>query len=229
MSYVYANQIGCGDQQNPYDYLIQGPNTAFAYPSSLVTMSGKTGNTAPASTSHTMQGFFAEQVSNVGWLTEHQVFYQTLYSTNYPNAWLTQQFIRKSHTNINGVLADYNLGQVYLMNALAMSFITWSSEDFYREPMNHTEANSFTAPVFVNPYSLATGIKNMDMFIHSKNTKFDKLIKNVFQQAYASPDGHGPCGKIITYICNTLDRKMPGWSIPNETITQIWWNMVKNK
>ena len=129
MSYVYANQIGCGDQQNPYDYLIQGPDTAFAYPSSLVTISGKTRNTAPASTSAAMQGFFAEQVSKVGWLSEHQIFYQTLYSTSFPNTWLTQQFIRKCHTNINGALANYNLGQIYLSNALAMSFITW---DRYR-------------------------------------------------------------------------------------------------
>ena len=223
-SYVLASEIGCTQKQIPYDYLM--PGAAFIYPDSIVN-SGKT--TTPAAATHdVMQGFFAEQVAHLGWLDAHELFYRTLNTTTYPNTWLTKQFTKCYYTNINGELAHHNLGQIYLTNAFAMSFIKWSSTDFAIQPLNFNEANSVTASVFTNTITpKATGIKNMNQFIHPNNTKYDKLINNVFQQAYASPDFLGPCGKVIIYICNSLERLMPRWSAPNKTVTQKWWNMFK--
>jgi len=85
-----------------------------------------------------------------------------------------------------------------------------------------------SAPVFVDKSVAATGIMNADAFIHPKSSKYYPMIQLALQQAYAATDFKGPCGSVLTFVCNILERSHTDWKINNNSITANWFKLYKH-
>jgi len=225
MSYVLAADIGCSQPENPYSYLEDGVDTMFLHPQTIAT-SGKTGNTSPGSTTEVIMGFFADQVRIGGWRKHNSEFYHSLYSQSYPNSWIPYHYSNSAHVTINGTMSHYNLGQLYLINSMAWTFLKWPKDSVTYELINVNDPGSRAAPVFANKYALPLGLVNAEEFINP-TPKYGTMIKLALQQAYAYPDIKGPCGGIMTFICNVLDRKHHEWYLKNNSMTAKWWRIVR--
>lgn len=221
MSYVPLSQIGCGDPSNPYEYLETGPGIKFLHPQSIAT-AGKTANISTGAVNEVMQGFFAEQVAHLGWLPVHENYYHKLHSTSFPSSFLPCSISTTSyHMANNKEIHHFNMGQLYLENALAMSFITFPQQSMSRVLVNPHDPDSHSAIVFVDKTVLPNGIKNEDEFINPSK-KYTLMITHAINQAYRYKFNNGPCENILTFICKVLDRKHPGWTSSN-SITAKWW------
>lgn len=221
MSYVPLSKIGCGDPSNPYEYLEAGTETQFLHPQSIAT-AGKTSNIATGAVNEVMQGFFAEQVAHLGWLPVHENYYHKLESTSYPSSFLPCSISPNAfHVANNKEIHHFNMGQLYLANVMAMSFMTFPRHSMARELVNTHDPDSHSALVFVDKTVLPTGIKNEQEFINV-GKKYEHMITHAINQAYLYKFNNGPCGKILTFICKVLDRKHPGWTSSN-SITAKWW------
>ena len=117
------------------------------------------------------------------------------------------------------------MGQLYLANSLAMTFLTFPQHATVRELVNVHDPDSYSALVFVDKTCLPTGIKNDNEFINPSK-KYGTMITHAINQAYRYKFNNGPCGKILTFICKVLDRKYPGWTSSN-SITAKWWATQK--
>jgi hypothetical protein len=221
MSYVLLSKIGCSDPSNPYKHLDVGIETSFLNPQSIST-SGKTGSASTGSVSEVMQGFFAEQVSKHGWLAVHEKYYHSLHSTSFPSSFLPCSISTDSfHTANNQTIQHFNMGQLYLANSLAMTFLTFPQSALARELLNIHDPDSHSALVFGDKLALPNGIKNENDFINLTK-KYELMITHAINQAYRYKFNNGPCGKILNFICKVLDRKYPGWTKSN-SITAKWW------
>ena len=225
MSYVPLSKIGCSDPSNPYEYLEAGIETQFLNPQSIAT-AGKTANIPTGAVNEVMQGFFAEQVSHLGWLPVHEKYYRSLFSTSYPTSFLPCSISTASfHTSNNQEIQHFNMGQLYLANSLAMTFLTFPQHTVARELLNKHNPDSYSALVFVDKLTLPNGIKNDNEF-KNPTEKYGLMITHAINQAYRYKFNNGPCGKILNFICKVLDRKHPGWTNSN-SITAKWWTSQK--
>jgi hypothetical protein len=227
-SYVLAKDIGCSHTYNPYAYLQQGIDTMFTNPQSIAT-SGKTGTVAPGATTEVMMGFFADQVRIGGWKTFHTEFYRSLYSQTYGNDFLPCHYSSACYMTESRRLENHNLGQIYLNNSMAWTFMEFPKDSMAYELINPNDPKGVSAPVFVDKSVAATGIINADAFIHPKGSKYYPMIQLALQQAYAATDFKGPCGSVLTFVCNILGRSHPGWEINNNSITANWYKIYKNR
>ena len=222
MSYVQLSEIGCCEPDNPYSFLEGGPSSMFLYPQSIAT-SGK--STAPAgATTMVMQGWFADQVKQIGWHHGSTLFYRSLLSTSYPSNFLPSAYATGYRTNINGTLEQDNLGQTYLNNAFCWTFLRWPKGSFTYEPVSVNNTCSPYAPVFINQQVIAIGLQNEKELLHPK--KYAILINNALKQAYAAPGMLGPCGMGLVFACNLLQRKYGTKFTESKTQLAKWWKIV---
>ena len=226
MSYVLASDIGCSQPENPYAYLEQGIDVMFSLPGTIAT-GAKCATASPGSVTEVMMGFFANQVSMGGWLNAHTEIYHSLYSQTYPNIFLPCHYANTSFTSNSARVENYNLGQIYLNNSMAWTFMKFPKEAIAYELINPHSPHSVSAPVFVDKSVAATGIINTDAFMDPQSSKkFYPMIQLALQQAYAATDFKGPCGSVLTFMCNVLDRRHRGWE-HNNSITANWWKLYK--
>jgi len=228
-SYVLAKDIGCSHAHNPYSYLAQGIDTMFNNPQSIAT-SGKTGTASPGSTTEVMMGFFANEVMLGGWMPHHTEYYHSLYSQTYGNEFLPSHYANTCYTTNSRRLENHNLGQIYLNNSMAWTFMKFPKESIAYELINPHDPSGVSAPVFTDKFSAATGIINADAFINPKSSsKYYPMIQLALQQAYAATDFKGPCGSVLMFVCNVLTHSRPGWEINNNSITANWYKLYKQR
>ena len=230
MSYVYARDIGCGDPINPFHFMLSGPLPNFEAPQTQLQY-GRTRGVSPGSLNETTQGFYADQVKAQGWTPTVKAFYHHLQSNSYPASWLPCCLSCSTHTSINGTLDFYNLGQLYLNNALAWTFLKFNPEVIAYESTNSSDPNAFMAPVFTQAgkSTIPNGLEmaHTEFLTTNKPHKYSGLLNEALMQAYASQGNHGPCGKTLTFICNQLDAlKGRHWVNSNNTLAK-WWKGKK--
>jgi len=215
MSYVLARDIGCSYKDSPWEYLPQGPNTLFNFPQNPSVMGGKTGTASVNSTTDVGQSFFAYQVARGGWpvakadghVPEPAVWYHSMYSQNYPAHFLPAAWNPGPYSDASGVQTFYNLGQIFLNNAFAMTFLKWRPEDLTMELTDRNAPGSAETPIFVNPAAWPVGLQNVQHLLRgSKDPKYGGLINAVLQQANSANDGAGVCRKVLLYISGHMTR-----------------------
>ena len=228
-SYVLARDIGCSHQENPWAYLDQGVDVMFTHPQSIATTNGKHGDTSAGSITEVMMGFFSDQVRLGGWGDTQTSYYHSLPAQTYPNVFLPCHYASTCYVNNSSRVDNYNLGQIYLNNSMAWCFMKFPKESIAYELINPHEPTSVMAPVFTDKRVAATGIMNTDAFTDPESSpKFYKMIQLALQEAYSAVDFKGPCGSVLTFICNILDRTHPGWDT-KKTITGEWWGIYKQR
>ena len=224
MSYVPIAEIGCCEPENPYSFL-EGPGSMFLHPQSIAT-SGK--STVPAgATTMVMQGWFADQVKQLGWHKGNTLFYRELRSITYPSNFLPEAYRTGFSENINGTLQQANLGQTYLNNALGWTFIHFPKCSYAYEPLAVNNTCSPMAPVFVDPRATGIGLHNEEELLKPK--KYEKLINLALEQAYAAPYMAGPCGKVLIFICNVMTTKYGKRFTESNTNLAKWWKMLSRR
>ena len=225
-SYVLAKDIGCSHSNNPYVYLESGIDVLFNNPNSLATSSKGDGTPVGAKTAVIM-GFFANQVEKGGWRPIHSQAFHSLNSESCQNVFLPVHYSNTCYTNNSARAMNYNLGQIYLQNSFAFTFLEFPATAIAYEPTNPISSDSYLAPVFTDKTVSAIGIKHIPDFISPNNSKkFGAMIQLALQQAYKSTDFKGCCFATLLFICNVLDRRMPGWDNKN-TSTGKWWKLYK--
>ena len=150
MSYVLAADIGCDDFSNPWQFLIEGPDTQFLLHDGSIATFGRCSNTTPGSTTDVMQGWFAQQVAKVGWHQGPNMFYHSLYTTGFPGSFLPCCLACGAHISINGTVEQYNLGQSYLNNALAWTFLEFPKEAIAYQSLDPVSVDSPYVPTITN-------------------------------------------------------------------------------
>ena len=204
-----AKDIGCNGFTDPWNLYELGPRVMFDNPQSIAT-SGKTSNLSPGATTPELQGYFAEFVLRNGWTREAQFQYNTLFSKAYPGVFLPCAFRCGLHVNDSSEIENYNMGQISLNNAMGWVFLDWPNEDIAIVPVNPNNPDDQQVPIFANPITFPKGVKNVQHLLKNEG-KYFPMIQLAVSQAKSSTDGGGCCGQVMTFVKNTLDRKIPGW------------------
>lgn len=227
--YVPLANVGCGYPDNPWAFYPQGVDTMFMFPQTLATF-GRARNTSVTSTMQEAQAFYADQVRLGGWTPPCENLYVYLYSTSYPGNFLPRQYNAGMHIDVNSDVNQYNLGQIYLNNAFTWTFIKFNPRALALVPFNRMDPSSYPVPKFVSDNALPIGLMHMDILANNpkENKKYGRMIELAINEALKSKDGLGPCGRALTYICQTLDIKRPKWKSKNVLMGR-WWNLVKEK
>lgn len=226
MSYVQLNEVGCSQPETPWDFYAQGPGTMFNHPQTVATQ-GKATNASPGAVSGVGQAFYAEQVKLGGWSTATQSLYNTLGSTAYGGSFLPQAWNVGMHVTQNGDLNNYNLGQIYLANAMSWTFLEWSEDQWAYQPFNRNDPDSIYVPVFLTPLAQPIGLANIEEFKRGTyGKKYGMLLTNAIAQARSAQDALGPCGKVLRFYCTIMDRREPGWTKNVPGIGE-WWDATK--
>jgi hypothetical protein len=226
MSYVYARDIGCGDPINPFHFMLSGPLANFEAPQTQLQY-GRTRGVSAGALNETTQGFYADQVKASGLTPTARAFYHNLTSNSYPGSWIPCCLACSTHTSLNGTLEFYNLGQIYLNNALAWTFLKFNPKVIAYEPTDRNNAASILAPTFTQAgkNTLPTELDSTNLkFLTSKGPhKYSSLLNEALMQAYASQNMYGCCGKTLTFICNQLDARGGRDWVNGGTVLGKWW------
>ena len=132
------------------------------------------------------------------------------------------------HIDGSARLVNYNMGQIYLNNAAAWTFIGWDEQDVAYEPFNRHNPDSILVPAFINKFAQPQGIVNLlNLLNGTTDKKYGKLVALMLEQAYGSNDGFGCCGKVLEFLCNELDRMKPTWIANSPAGKDIgaWWKI----
>jgi len=227
MSYVQAARLGCNPQENPWGYYVQDINTYFLFPNTIAT-SGKSTGLNAASISFEGQAFFADQVRLGGWTAHAYEVYQSLLMYNYPNMFLTTPLITGVYLNENLMPTSYSLGKQYLSNAFAFTFLQFGRNSLSLVPFNRMNPSSVLVPSF-NFGGRAIDVMNGDELNkkNKNNIKWAGLVWLVVNDALASHNGMGVCGKSMVLVCKFMDKKYPGWDKKNDVLGK-WWRNINN-
>jgi len=226
MSYVYARDIGCGDPINPLHFMLSGPLANFEAPQTQLQY-GRTRGVSAGALNETTQGFYADQVKALGFTPTAKAFYHNLTSNSYPGSWLPCCLACSTHTSLNGTLDFYNLGQIYLNNALAWTFLKFNPKVIAYTSTDYNNPASTLAPTFTldGKNSLPTELDSTNLkFLTTIGThKYSSLLNEALIQAYSSQNMGGCCGKTLTFICNQLDARVGRDWVNKGTVLGKWW------
>lgn len=227
MSYVPLSDVGCVEPESPWAYFPQGTTTMFMFPQTLAT-SGKTTNLSNATASEEGQAFFAEQVRLGGWHDACEDLFHTEYSQSYPGMFLPEKWNVGMHINHSQQWENYNMGQMFLNNAMCWTFLKWSPTAFTHVPFNRNEPSSMYVPSFTDPVADPLGIQNKQYILKpvGESKRYGRMMAHAINQAISSWDGFGCCGKCLRFICTMLDRENPGWGAHNPDLGK-WWSMKR--
>ena len=242
-SYVRAVDIGgvmpqtVGDNWARYSF---GVDTSFNFPTSFPGPSQLTNSSSFAASSQG-QAWAAQQVLLEGWNCKAETLYNTLYSNNYPNAFISNRVLAPgTYVSSMGTTEFFNLGQIYLQNCFLYTFINWPFGNTLVDPINANGAvvpsgslnhlhNSLSGLAPSIPEGLRCDTKK-ELLEGAASKKYGQMIVHAYQEIVSSPNGLGPLGNAIIYIINELDRQKINWvNTGFGELFKDWYNNIKTR